>query len=371
MTTSSYQLELATEKDDADLRAIMRQTPMEGRISVGFRREPSYFAAAVVEGDFRQVVAAREQPSQRLVGFGARSLRRLYVNGSEQTVGYLSTLRLLKQYRNIGLIARGYSLFRRLHEDGRTPYYLTTIADGNETAVRILTSGRAGLPQYLFLETYHTLALPTRALSHDPRERSIEVSALPVAGLDDVLRFWRSQGPQRQFFPSLAADNFFSASATYRDLSPEQLLVARRKGEVVGTFAVWDQSRFRQSVVEQYSRSLALARPFYNALAKLRGAPPLPAVGQPFHYLTGALLCVKDFEPAIADSLLAAAGKIARSAGDYLLVGLAQSDPCLPHWRRHAAVEYVTRVYLVAWNNAGDYARQLDGRPLYLELGCL
>jgi hypothetical protein len=124
-------------------------------------------------------------------------------------------------------------------------------------------------------------------------------------------------------------------------------------------------------VVEQYSRPLAFARPFYNALATLRGAPRLPAVGEPFDYLTGALLCVKDFEPAIADSLLAAAGNIAQSSGDYLLVGLAESDPTLPHWRRHAAVEYVTRIYLVAWNDADDYARKLDGRPLYLELGCL
>ena len=29
-------------------------------------------------------------------------------------------------------------------QDGRAPFYLTTIAEGNETALDVLTSGRAG-----------------------------------------------------------------------------------------------------------------------------------------------------------------------------------------------------------------------------------
>ena len=368
---SRYQLELATESDDADLREILRQTPMEGRISVGFRREPSYFGAAVVEGEFRQVIAAREQPSRRLVGFGARSVRRLLVNGSEQCVGYLSTLRLMKPYRNLGLIARGYSFFRQLHQDGRAPYYLTTIAAGNETALRILTSGRAGLPEYRFLETYHTLALPLRSLARRWRQGGIAVTPLRANDLDALLEFWQREGRRRQFFPSVTAENFFAAAATYRDLLPQQLLVARRDRQVIGTFAVWDQSKFRQSVVERYGRGLTLARPFYNLLAHFRGTPRLPALGQPFHYLIGALLCVKDDEPAVADALLASAGEFSHHTDNYLLMGLAQSDPFLPRWRRRAAVEYVTRVYLVSWENAERYARQLDGRPLYLELGCL
>lgn len=367
-----YTLEIATENDDADLREILRQTPMDGRISVGFRREPSYFAAAVVEGEFRQVVAAREQATQRVIGFGARNVRRLYVNGSEQPVGYLSTLRLLKQHRNLGLIARGYSLFRQLHEDGRTPYYLTTIADGNDTAVRILTSGRSGLPEYRFLQTYHTLALPLHMLQRRQRANRVQVRPLTAGDLDEVLGFWRRQGPERQFFPLLEAGSLFSAHATYRDLEPQSLLVARRQDEVIGTFAAWDQSRFRQSVVEQYSRGLSWARPLYNMLAHVRGRPRLPAVGEPFRYLTGALLCVTGDEPSVADALLAAAAqRAANDAGNYLLLGLTESDPLLPRWQRRAAVEYTTRLYLVAWDHAETYARRLDGRPLYLELGCL
>ena len=47
---SQFRFELATEADDADLRSILAATPMEGAVAVTFRREPSYFRAASVEG---------------------------------------------------------------------------------------------------------------------------------------------------------------------------------------------------------------------------------------------------------------------------------------------------------------------------------
>src|SRR6185295_2018695 len=78
---SRYQFDVATEADDADLRRVLAETPMPGRIAVSFRREPSYFAAAEIDGRFRQVVAARELNSGRIIGFGSRSVCQRYVNG--------------------------------------------------------------------------------------------------------------------------------------------------------------------------------------------------------------------------------------------------------------------------------------------------
>src|SRR5437016_765840 len=136
---SRYQFELATPGDDADLRHVLAATPMDGRISITFRREPSWFAGGVVDGPFRQVVACRDLQTGRIFGFGCRSIRDVYVNGRPEAVGYLSNLRVLPEYRNRGLVARGYAFFRGLHQDGRVPFYLTTIANGNRTALAILT----------------------------------------------------------------------------------------------------------------------------------------------------------------------------------------------------------------------------------------
>lgn len=367
-----YQLEIATAADDADLRSILRQTPMEGRISVGFQREPSYFAAAVVEGDSHQVVAARDRETQKLIGFGARNLRTLYVNGVEQTVGYLSTLRLLKSHRNIGLIARGYSLFRELHADGRAPFYLTTIAAGNDTALRILTSGRAGLPQYRHLEDLATFAISLRSFGKLAIPGDLAVGPLTNDSLPAVLDFWQRVGRKRQFFPHLEAHRLFGPNATYRDLAMEDVYVAWKQDRVIGTFACWDQSGFRQSVVERYSNGLAWSRPFYNAFAAVAGRPQLPRAGESLRYSLGALLCVQDFDPEITSALLSASARnAAQGAPEFLLIGAAQSDPLHRYWQRRALVTYTTHIYLVAWDDAEHHAQGLARQPLYLELGCL
>lgn len=326
----------------------------------------------MVEGDIHQVVAARDQQSQTVVGFGARNVRTLYVNGREQAVGYLSTLRLLKDHRNIGLIARGYAKFRQLHEDGQAPYYLTTIAEGNKTALRILTSGRAGLPQYQYLEDLHTFALSMQTLRRLPSPSNIAVRPLNDSTLPAVLAFWQREGRRRQFFPHLEAHRFASPQATYRDLALADIQVAWRNDQVVGTFGIWNQSGFRQSVVQKYSAGLAWSRPVYNVFAALSGRPQLPAVGHEFHYCIAALVCVQDFNRDITRALIAAAAQRApKDAGDFLLLGLPQSDPLNQHWQQYSVVTYTTRIYLVAWDDAARHVESLAPQPLYLELGCL
>src|SRR3954467_5078454 len=97
---SQYQFELATERDDGELREILAATPMPGTISVCFRRDPSYFAAGVVDGRFRQVIVARDVSTGASVGLGSRSVSPRFVNGRPDSIGYLSGLRVLPPYRN-------------------------------------------------------------------------------------------------------------------------------------------------------------------------------------------------------------------------------------------------------------------------------
>jgi hypothetical protein len=378
---SQYRLELATPADDADLRHILADTPMAGRISVSFRREPSYFAGSVVDGRFRQVVAARESATGRLIGFGSRSISQRYVNGRPEPIGYLSSLRLLPKHRNRGLLARGYAFFRKLHADGLAPLYLTTIAEGNETALGLLTSGRAGLPAYHFAGHYHTLAIPLHRCARPrpragpssnghrdgPQIRPARVEDLPV-----VLDFLHRVGSARQFFPCLRQDDFSSDEGGFRGLPLNHLLLAFRDGNLVGTLAAWDQQAFRQTVVHGYARPLNWCRPVYNAWAGIWGRPILPKPGQPFRHLVAALPVVAEDNPEIFAALLLALLAIpGAGAYPYLLLGFHESDPLLTIARHYRSTWYTTRLYLVCWEDGEPQRSRLESRPPYLELGTL
>jgi hypothetical protein len=373
MNTSRFRFELASPADDADLRRIMAETPMPGRITVSFRREPSWFGAAVVDGSSRQVVACRDTETGRIIGFGCRSLRELYVNGQIETVGYLSSLRVLEEYRNLGLIAPGYAFFHELHADNRVPYYLTTIAEGNETALRVLTSGRAGLPGYHPFGRYHTLAIPL------PR-RSRRVPAPPAgmtirpARAEDVsviLHFLRQWGPQRQFFPHYERSDLIMPEGLLRGLELDRLLLAERGGHLVGTLAGWDQHAYRQSVVHDYAGPIRWLRPLYNGWAWLRGRPSLPAIGQPLRYLTAALPAEAEDQEGVFAALLAALREHCAGAATYLMLGLHEKDRLLHIARRYATAYYTTLLFVAAWDDGLGRIEAVDDRAPYLELGSL
>lgn len=368
-----YQFELATPADDGELRAVLAATPMPGSIAVSFRREPSYFDAAVVEGRFRQTLAARDQQTQQIVGVGSRSVGARYVNGQPAEIGYLSSLRILEAHRGLGLLARGYAFLRNLHADGRTPLYLTTIASDNQPALAVLTSGRAGLPMYHFAGRYFTAAIGiSRGGKSGAGCAGFEIRPARVDDVTAIVDFIRRAGPQRQFFPCYEAGDLFSDQGVFRGLQPEDLLLAFRGGQLVGTLGGWDQHAFRQIVVHDYGRLRRRLRPLYDVWARFRGLPRLPLPNVPIRHLIAALPLVAGDEPIIFQELLGAL--VRRTSGgpwEYLLVGMHESDPLLAATRRYPAEWYTTNLYLACWEDGEPCRQSLDARPRYLELGSL
>lgn len=370
---SRFRFELAGSQDDAELRELLAATPMPGAISVGFRREPSFFDAGAVHGRFRQVVAARDSASGTIVGMGTRSVSPRFVNGTPQPLGYLSGLRVRPEYRNLGLVARGYALFKQLHADGRTPLYLTTIAADNHRALELLTSGRAGLPRYDPLGAYHTLAFSLRRRATTPKSpRGVEIRTAAESDLPAIIAFVREVGPARQFFPYIDANDFADASGLYRGLALSDVLLAIRGGRIVGTLGVWDQRSFRQMVVAGYQRGLALARPAINLWSRLSGGPHLPRPHEPLPYLLAALPTTIDADSQLFESLVdAALDKAAAGDATQLLLGLHGDDPLLATLGSRRVRRYVTRLFAVCWEDGDELRIGLDGRPPYLELGSL
>jgi hypothetical protein len=391
---SRFQFELATLDDDQALRRLMAETPMPGTVSVTFRREPSFFEAMLVDGRFRQVIVARDRTTGQIAGVGCRSVRNMYVNGRARPVGYLSSLRILEPYRRGAILARGYAFLRRLHADGRAELYVTTIAEGNDRAISLLTSRRAGLPSYHEAGKYYTLVVPlggaekrghsTFFAARDapcvPDVKKVECPlCLPItvrpmrAGeVEELVAFLGAVGPGRQFFPDYSVHDFFTEGATFKDLRPSDVLSAYRRGEMVGVLAAWNQRRFRQTVIEGYAGRMRWMRGLYNGWAGLSGRPRLPAPGSVLRYVTAAIPVVRDGDPEVFATLLRSlVARLAAEPHDFLLVGLHENDPLLPTARRFSVNAYVTGLYLACWQDGEPLRAELDARPLYLELGCL
>lgn len=364
---------LASEADDAEIRRLLRETPMPGRISISLEREPNALVAAAVEGDEHHTIIARDPKSNRLIAMGSISIRERYVNGEPTRIGYLGQLRLDRRWRgHATVILRGYQFFQRLHESLGVKLYLTSIASDNIAARQFLERGLRGMP------TYQPMCELVTLVFRPPR-----FGAVPLGDSHVMIR----QGTP-ELMPAIAgllqdcnAGGQFSPvwtplqlkSLSQFGLAPCHFRILFNRDRPIACAAIWDQRLCRQAVVRRYPTALRLARVPLNGLARIIGLPKLPPIGQPLALAFVSHVAVPSDQPASIQPLICWLHATAQGLGvDNIAVGLDARDPRLAMLRdSFGGREYRTQLYCVHWEDGRDAAAALDDRLLQPELALL
>jgi len=363
-------LERATVADDAALRRLLAQSPMDGSIRVAFEREPSYFGAARVQGRVCQVILGRDADTGEAIAVGSRTIKPVFVNGRARDVGYLSDLRVLPAYRGRTVLARGYRLIRELHADGRTDLYHTVIAADNARALDTLASGRAGLPAYRDLGGFVSPAI-NLGRRKPPLAAGVELASGTPALLAGVVDCLNEHGRAKQFAPVYHVDDF-GREGRFTGFRVEDFVLALRGGRVVGTLGRWDQRAFKQTRVVGYSGPLRLLRPILNLGAPVLGWPRFPRPGEPLRSFHAGFVAVEGNDPGIFRALLRRAYNDAVGGPHaYMLVGLHEADPLTRGLDDYRCSPYRGRLFAVHFEDGAAAYRALDGRIPHVELATL
>ena len=362
--------EPARPADDAALRRLLADSPMEGPIRIAFEREPSYFHAVQVQGRFTQVVLGRDTRHGALAGVGSRTIKPAFVNGEARPIGYLSDLRLLPAYRGGTLVARGYRLLREMHRDGRTDLYFTVIAAGNRPALTTIAAGRAGLPAYRDLGRFHSPAVNLGG-PRPPIEAGVEIVRGSPALLPGIVDCLNEHGRTKQFAPVYALEDF-RPGGWLRDFQVEDFYVALRAGRVVGTLGRWDQRGFKQTRVVGYAGPLRMLRPILNLGAPWLGLPRFPPPGGRLESFYAAFVAVEGNDVAIFRALLRRLYNDAVGTGHaYFLIGLHERDPLVAALADYRCSPYDGRLFAVHFDDGEGAFRRLDGRVPHVEIATL
>jgi hypothetical protein len=356
---------LAMQSDDADIRRLLRENPMPGRIALTLEREPNYFADADSPGTQKQTIIASE--GGRVVCVGSCAIRQRFVNGQSLSVGYLGGLRLDAPVAGrFDILRRGYKFFRELQADRPADFYFTSIAADNAAARKFLERGLPEMPSYEFVGEFVTVVLPTKV--------QLPVQIEPEASMPDfseLLSRQNKHGRNYQFAPCWS-EHELSVLRTL-NLRSGDFYVMRNNGSISGSAALWDQRPFKQTVIQSYASWLAMTRPALNFASVIIGTPRLPAVGS---VLAHAFMSHVAVEPQDSDAFIALTARLrtlaARRGIEFLTLGLASCDPRLILLRRQFRFrEYLSRIYVVRWPGLGGSARELDGRWLGPEVALL
>ncbi len=365
--------ELALREDEPAIRRLLRRTPIPGGISLSLEREPSADAANAVASEHSQILVARAEESGDVVAMGVRGVMDWYVNGMPGKIGYLGQLRVDSRYRaRPRLLLQGYAKLKELHEaDGCTPIYATTIMTDNIPARRVLESSMKGMPSYRHIDDLVTLAITTRGAAPGSLP-DVQIADATSDDLEEIEQCLARYGSRYQFTP-VWSPAVLRDAGRMRDLSVDDFVLARRNGRVVGCLALWDQRKFKQTVVRGYSWQLACVRPVANALCHLVRSPRLPPVGEQLDMAYVSHVAIDGDDPQVLEILLRRALVRAAERGVTLVsLGFSRRNSLAEFVaRRFRARKYHSRIYVVFWPDGASIADTIKSTPSHLEVAIL
>tara|TARA_B100000530_G_scaffold334074_1_gene283258 strand:- start:611 stop:1726 length:1116 start_codon:yes stop_codon:yes gene_type:complete len=369
----SLEYYIGSEKDDAALRSVLHQTPMDGPIRMTFEREPSFFGVKNLEGSFHQTIVGKDSKNGKVFGVTNRSIRQLYFNGEIESVGYLGLMRLLPEYQTGFPALRGYQYCKKLHLDKKTKFYLTSIMDGNEPALKLLKSGVRGLPRYQEYSHFCTRSIPIRIRPKKTIPTTISIMNGQKVSQSALVKFLNQYGKQHQFYPMWTQETLFNPEHT-PGLKPENMLVAINNEEIVGCMAMWDQRSIRQTVVKGYKNSLSKIQWLINGYSLILGYPPLPKKNSKLKSCFISHVAIDKDNPDIFLELLTQCHNfLIQKNIEYMVIGFDENHP-FDHIVKSnfKNVPAYSRIYLVSWEGDGiDPLQIADSRLPGIEVAIL
>ncbi|WP_206956609.1 hypothetical protein [Trinickia acidisoli] len=330
---------------------------IEGAAAISLRREPSFFESSRLLGSSVQTIVCRDTVTGRILAAFSRCITTSYIDGQPQRTAYLSDLRIDRDHRHGLLLARIHRYLRTLH-DADPLHCWALIYDDNETALRNLVGGRAGLPFYLQRGRLLARAIRLTRRRAAPTLPGIELRRARAEELPEFVRFINRRRASRYLAPRLDITDF-DLGRRCDTLRAEDFFVATRDGRICATMAAWDQASIRQAHVERYPRSTQLIRIPYNIAASLRRLPKLPARGEALPYLYLAFIAVEDDDTTLCAALLRHAyNALCHGQWLYALAALHDDDPLLPVFADYpATTTSVVRLFEVDFSHTPKLAQ--------------
>jgi len=238
---------------------------MAAKLVVNIARSPDYFTLAGLQGNDPTVFIAEKEG--KLIGAVGISFRDVYFKGEKIRIGYIGGIKIDHSCGNSFVAFR---LMKHVAEYlSNTPIKFGVIlVMGENRAMNALLSGRAGIPSFDRIAGYRIKYLfPFRfqRSSHDYTCRQATRSDIPR--LSELFRrFYENYELAPQW-----NDEYLLSLYKEPDYKLENTWLVTDGKKIFAVVALWDQSRFKNTVVNRYAGKYSL---LYNVLRPFGLLPP-------------------------------------------------------------------------------------------------
>lgn len=357
----------ATLADDQKLVTLIAESMPSNGVLLSFERKPSYFKATHTQYDHPEamLIASDDNP-EHILGMFNIGTRACFINGEVKPLRYVGDLRINKTQRGKGFVQLMMLFIKATYP--ATEILQAVFLNDNLVAKKVLCENRPGVPRHHFSDQVETYTL-TGFKSKKEFNRELGFALLTAADIPAVNRFIARMADYYNFLPAYDFNGLVQQQPYWNGLQLNDFTVVRRGEQIVGLFGLWDQKPFKQTRIADYGQLIALARPVYNAWAKLTNQLILPAKGNTVNYLMLHSLLCNPYDVDLHENMLRSAYQQAIDRNCYALCfTLAQRDP-----RRDCSKLFISRkVQAVHAFHCfeGDPIAQFDQKRIsYLECG--
>lgn len=337
---------LATETDDAAIRELLQQIPLDGMLRIRYLREPSYMRSVEIQGTPQQTLVGLI--NNKIVAVCSRNIQRLYIGDEIKTAGYISNLRYHPDARHGISLLKGIRELENLPAGLPTDFHYATLIDKDNFTRNIIASNRPRMPEVIDMGLLYTFSIPIRKRARNVKPgKRFEIVRGDEKMMPLILAFLKKEGVRYDFFPDLSAGAYAPGL-----LQPESFFAIFDKWELAGVCSLPNIIKYRQYIMEGYSRSFGKLRLPLNAYFTLRHLHPIPRKGEEIKLAFVGFPVVRDDNPEIFEALLLHVyNSLSGSGQHYLCLTLHEDSPLIKSLSRFPKINYTSRLYIVKLNN--------------------
>jgi hypothetical protein len=364
-----FTFDIATAADSREILEILEEGYYKGNISLLYTRREDAYASLMREGEEVTIITCRDTKEDKIAAIALVAIRNLYINGKKKRVGFLSSLKARGEYRQVfHFLHHGYAYFKDIYRQKKLPFYLMTVLEDNDYAIKLFAKRRTFMPNHYGLGTYAVHAFKTGLKTkYVP---GFAFKRCTTEEFPEVLAFLNGKGKSQQFFPVLQAQDF-QVGSRYGLQAHDFYALRDKDNHILAAGAVWDQKEYKQYLVKGYKGIYKCLSPI-SSLLPIFGYPHmLSKAGTVLNFFTLSFWAVKDDNPAYFNRFIRLISQ-ANQAYRFFVLGMHEDNTLkealngIPHF------SYRSKIFLADWDKSGHAMSQLDRqRVTYLECGTL
>lgn len=275
-------IRLADRSDNDAILEFFKTIPMKAqRLSIGFKRDPDYFALLDYQGD-KSFVFIFENEDRSIGGVAVYSLGPRFINGKMERAAYLADLRLSPKLSRLTRVQ-----WRKFYNDlvlnshkisdfDHCRYLYSAILDENADAIQAFTKKRKDVV-YRPMAQYNTVSILVRfpffpqlgRRKSGPRVRRAEAG--DETRLQEFLCQQNRIRPLGSTFGCASSEELARRLEVWKDLDLSSFIIAENNdGDIVGCFCPWSDTQARRVFIQNMSKSVQVLAKTLELLGKDR-----------------------------------------------------------------------------------------------------